>query len=103
MAAFGIVYGPFLASVGDETSGTTIVNGIFNTILCFTGNSITPKKPFDEQLILGLAANQLLQKLSYRKVGLIGAFLFFLGSFSTIFVTSLFQLIVSFGIIQGCS
>ncbi|KAF2894569.1 hypothetical protein ILUMI_11604 [Ignelater luminosus] len=85
MAAFGIVFGPFLASIGDETSGTTIVNGMFNTILCFTG----------------LAANQLLQKTSYRKVGILGAILYFLGSFSTIFVTSLFQIIISFGILQG--
>lgn len=37
MAAFGIVFGKFLASVGDETSGTTIINGLFNTVLNFSG------------------------------------------------------------------
>lgn len=37
MAAFGLVFGKFLASVGDETSGTTIINGLFNTVLNFAG------------------------------------------------------------------
>lgn len=37
MAAFGLVFGNFLASVGDETSGTTIINGLFNTVFNFTG------------------------------------------------------------------
>lgn len=37
MAAFGLVFGKFLASVGDETSGTTIINGMFGTVLNFSG------------------------------------------------------------------
>ncbi|KAB0798757.1 hypothetical protein PPYR_06637 [Photinus pyralis] len=82
---FGVVYGPFLATIGDETSGTAIVNSVFNTVLCFTG----------------LPANQLLQRTSYRVVGLLGALLYFLGSFSCIFVTSRAQLVITWGILQG--
>lgn len=82
---FGVVYGPFLATIGDETSGTAIVNSVFNTALCFTG----------------LPANQLLQRTSYRVVGLLGAILYFLGSFTCIFVTSSAQLVFTWGILQG--
>ncbi|RZC33015.1 MFS 1 domain containing protein [Asbolus verrucosus] len=85
MTCFGLIFGKFLASIGDETTGTTLANGIFNT--CFN--------------ITGLAANSLLQRYSYRMVAFMGAGLFFLGSFATIFVTTLPQMIVSFGVIQG--
>ncbi|KAF5303573.1 hypothetical protein FQR65_LT08174 [Abscondita terminalis] len=84
-SVFGIVFGPFLASVGDETSGVSIVCSIFNTVFCFTG----------------LAANHLLKKKTYREVGLLGAFLYFIGSFISIFVTSTVQLVLSWGVIQG--
>ncbi|KAK9752891.1 Major Facilitator Superfamily [Popillia japonica] len=82
---FGTVFSPFLSSLGDATGATTLINGVFNTALCFTG----------------LPANHLLQKYSYRKVGLMGAVIYFIGTFGTIFVTSLFQMIISFGILQG--
>ncbi|KAJ8971340.1 hypothetical protein NQ314_000753 [Rhamnusium bicolor] len=36
-AAFGLLYGNFLASVGDETTGIALTNGIFNTVQSFTG------------------------------------------------------------------
>ena len=85
MSSFGLIFGGFLASIGDETTGTTLANGIFNT--CFN--------------ITGLAANSLLRKYSYRIVGLMGAFIYFIGSFTTIFVTTLPQMVISFGVIQG--
>lgn len=37
LAAFGIIYGKFLASLGDESGNTTIVSCIFNTVICFMG------------------------------------------------------------------
>ncbi|GJQ75155.1 hypothetical protein Trydic_g9761 [Trypoxylus dichotomus] len=82
---FGTIFGPFLSSLGDATGATTLINGVFNTVLCFTG----------------LPANHLLQKYTYREVGLMGAVIFFIGTFGTIFVTNLFQMIISFGILQG--
>ncbi|KRT86340.1 membrane transporter, partial [Oryctes borbonicus] len=82
---FGTVFGPFLSSLGDATGATTLINGVFNTVLC----------------LAGLPANHLLQKYTYRKVGLMGATIYFIGTFGTIFVNSLFQMIISFGILQG--
>lgn len=34
---FGTVFSPFLSSLGDATGATTLINGVFNTALCFTG------------------------------------------------------------------
>ncbi|KAK4887868.1 hypothetical protein RN001_004139 [Aquatica leii] len=84
-SVFGIVFGPFLASVGDETNGVSIIYAIFNTVFSFTG----------------LAANHLLKKKTCREVGLIGAVVYFIGSFTSIFVTSTIQLLLSWGVIQG--
>jgi hypothetical protein len=64
MACFGLVFGQFLASIGDETTGTTLANGIFNT--CFN--------------VTGLAANHLLQRYTYRAVAFAGAVIFFVGA-----------------------
>ncbi|KAJ8960275.1 hypothetical protein NQ318_004000 [Aromia moschata] len=83
--AFGLIYGNFLASVGDETTGTALTNGVFNTVQSFTG----------------LAAFYLLQRYPYRNVGLIGATLTFIGSIASIFVTNLAHVIISYGILQG--
>ncbi|XP_044255843.1 monocarboxylate transporter 3 [Tribolium madens] len=85
MSSFGLIFGRFLAKIGDETTGTTLANGIFNT--CFN--------------ITGLASNNLLQKYTYRTVALVGASVYFVGSFATIFVTTLPQMVLSFGVIQG--
>lgn len=52
-------------------------------------------------MVSGLAVNPLLKKMSYRKVALIGATLFFIGAFATTFVTSQIQMAISFGILQG--
>lgn len=106
MSAFGIIFGKFLASLGDEIGGTTLVNGLFNTVLSATGNSCSL---YTRHFVLiyvfltlsGVLANQLLQKYSWRKVGYVGATLFFLGSFGTAFVTSLNQMIFTFGVLQG--
>ncbi|XP_066249122.1 monocarboxylate transporter 7-like [Euwallacea similis] len=85
VAAFGLIYGEFLRSLGDETTGTTISNGVFTTVYSFTG----------------LLANGLLNKFSYRKVGLMGSIFYLIGAVGLIFSRNLFHLIASFGIIQG--
>lgn len=43
----------------------------------------------------------MLQKYTYRKVGLLGALLFFSGSFITIFAKNLFHMVIGYGILQG--
>ncbi|XP_050297253.1 uncharacterized protein LOC126736765 [Anthonomus grandis grandis] len=85
MAAFGIVYGPFLRQIGDETTGTTMSTSMFNTINSFTG----------------LLASGLLNKFSYRKVSFMGSFLFIAGTIGLIFAQNLIHLIIFFGIIEG--
>ena len=106
MSAFGIVFGEFMASLGDEIGGTTLVNGLFNTVLSATGNSCYL---YTQHFILiciylaisGVLANQLLQKYSWRNVGYVGSIFFFVGSFGTAFVTSLNQMIFTFAVLQG--
>ncbi|CAH0561109.1 unnamed protein product [Brassicogethes aeneus] len=83
--AFGLIFGNFLADIGDETTGTTLANGMFNTVFSFTG----------------LLSNILLQKYSHRTVGILGATIFITGQFATIFVTNLIQMVLFFGVIQG--
>lgn len=43
----------------------------------------------------------MLQKYSYRKVGIIGTCIYFIGNFAAIFVQNLPQLVFSFGVLQG--
>nr|CAH7734628.1 unnamed protein product [Callosobruchus chinensis] len=43
LAAFGLVFGNFLASVGDETAGTTLSNGAYNTVQSFTVRPLLQK------------------------------------------------------------
>nr|CAH7734627.1 unnamed protein product [Callosobruchus chinensis] len=85
LAAFGLVFGNFLASVGDETAGTTLSNGAYNTVQSFTG----------------IVSSILLQRLSYRTVGLLGATFFCAGAIGTVYVNNLTEFIVCFGVIQG--
>lgn len=105
MAAFGLIYGDFLKSVGDETVGTTLSNGMFNTVSSFTG-----KENYENHLInfvkkqrniIGLLANGLLNTYSYRKVGFMGSILCLIGSIGLVFIQNLLQLIIFFGVIQG--
>ncbi|XP_074034568.1 monocarboxylate transporter 9 [Leptinotarsa decemlineata] len=84
MSAFGILYGQFLASVGDETTGTEVVLGTFIATMSFTG----------------IIASPLLQKYTYRTVGLIGIFIFSLGAFIEIF-SSIFYMFVFCAFMKG--
>ncbi|XP_060528670.1 monocarboxylate transporter 7-like isoform X2 [Cylas formicarius] len=85
MAAFGLIFGNFLSSVGDETTGTTLANGIFNTVSSF----------------MGLIVNVLLNMYSFRKVAFAGSLIFSLGTIGVIFCTNMAQFIISFGVIEG--
>ncbi|KAF5303572.1 hypothetical protein FQR65_LT08173 [Abscondita terminalis] len=85
VCAFGMIFGKFLESHGDEASATGLISG---TYLAFQWSS-------------GIIANPLLQKISYRKVAILGTSLLFSGAFSLLFVNSIHQLLISFSVLQG--
>ncbi|XP_065158689.1 monocarboxylate transporter 3-like [Atheta coriaria] len=85
VGVFGMIFGGFLKTIGDETFGTTMTNAVFNFVLSGTG----------------LVSNHMLQHYSCRKVGLAGAVIFFIGAFGTCYVNSLIQLIITWGVLQG--
>ncbi|KAK4887870.1 hypothetical protein RN001_004141 [Aquatica leii] len=84
IVAFGIIYGQFLENLTDEASATGLINGSTLAI----------------QWCSGIIANPLLQRISYRKVSVLGATIFITGIFATIFITTVNQLLV-FSILQG--
>ncbi|GJQ75159.1 hypothetical protein Trydic_g9765 [Trypoxylus dichotomus] len=84
ISVFGTVFGPFLASLGDEITATSLITSIFNTSLFLTG----------------LPANYLLQNYTYRKVGLVGAVIYSVGSFLTIFAGSISYMVITY-LLQG--
>lgn len=51
----------------------------------------------------GYFSSTLFKKISMRSIGLIGAFFYTLGSLLTVFVTSVAQLMVTYGILEGKS
>ncbi|XP_019768919.1 monocarboxylate transporter 1 [Dendroctonus ponderosae] len=85
ISAFGLIYGEFLRNLGDETTGITVSNGVFNIVSSFTG----------------IIASGLLSQFSYRRIAVIGCVLFVLGASSIIFLQNLLQMIILFGVIQG--
>lgn len=85
MPSFGLMFNDFLHGLGEETSAVTIIQAFFFCALSFAG----------------LFTNTLFKKFSIRTVGMVGSGMYFLGSFLTIFVTSVEQLIISFSIFQG--
>ncbi|KAK4887869.1 hypothetical protein RN001_004140 [Aquatica leii] len=84
IAAFGIIYGEFLENLTDEASATGLINGSTLAIQWFSG----------------IIANPLLQRISYRKVSVIGVIIYLIGLFATVFITTVNQLLV-FSILQG--
>lgn len=83
--SFGLMYNEFLASVGAETSAVTVVTGTF----------------FSAMSIGSLFASPLFKKYTMRSVGVVGAFIYFIGSLLAAFVESVGMLIFSFGVLQG--
>lgn len=79
------MFNDFITDCGGGTSAVTIINGSFFSAVSFAG----------------LFASTLFRKFSMRSVGVFGGCIYFFGSLMTIFVTSVEQLIVSFGVLQG--
>ncbi|XP_058823290.1 monocarboxylate transporter 7 [Topomyia yanbarensis] len=85
LPSFGLMFGDFLTNLGEETGAIALITSCFFSALSFAG----------------LFTNTLMKKTSCRTVGLIGATLYVVGSFLTIFVRSTNELLISFSIFQG--
>ncbi|XP_031623601.1 monocarboxylate transporter 14-like [Contarinia nasturtii] len=85
LLSFGLMFNDFFAQLNVGTSAVTIVHGAFFSSMSFAC----------------LFSSTLFKKFSMRSIGLFGAFVYFFGSLMTIFVYSVEQLIVSFGVLQG--
>ncbi|KAL4716860.1 hypothetical protein ACJJTC_012671 [Scirpophaga incertulas] len=82
--SFGLIYNDFINETNSTTKYLTTAHGVFGMMLAVGG------------LILNLVS-----KKSLRLGGFIGASIFCVGSFSTIFITNTNQLPLTFGILQG--
>ncbi|XP_074042103.1 monocarboxylate transporter 12-B [Leptinotarsa decemlineata] len=85
LLSFGILYGPFLESFGNETSGTSMTTSTFVAVSSLTG----------------FISSVLLRKYSPRMTGLVGATFFSLGYFLEIFGHSLLHMIIFYGFFKG--
>lgn len=83
--SFGLLFNDFLLSLGQETSAVAIITGFFFCSISFTG----------------LFTHSLFKKFQIRNVGLFGAGMYVMGSFLTIFATSVEQVVVFYGVLQG--
>lgn len=85
LPSFGLVFGDFLKSIGAETSAIAIITSAF---FCSTSFS-------------GLFSGSLFRRFGIRRIGLLGGYLYLLGSALQIFVQSTLHLILAFSLIQG--
>lgn len=83
--SFGLLYNDFLKSIDAEIGTLSILIGTF----------------FGAMSVASLFANALFHRFTMRSVGLCGAFCFVIGSVMSIFVTSVGQLIITYGVLQG--
>lgn len=79
------MFNDFILGLGGATSSVTIINGSFFSAVSFAG----------------LFSSTLFKKFPMRNVGVFGGVIYTLGSFMTIFATSVEHLVVSFGVLQG--
>ncbi|XP_074042104.1 uncharacterized protein [Leptinotarsa decemlineata] len=85
LTSFGILYGPFMASIGDEKSGISMLISTFVAVSSLTG----------------FVSSFLLRKYTTRMTGLIGATCYFIGYCIEIFGTTFSHMLVCFGFIKG--
>lgn len=85
LPSFGLVFGDFLKSIGAETSAIAIITSAF---FCSTS-------------FAGLFSGSLFRRFGIRRIGLLGGYLYLLGSALQIFVQSTLHLMLSFSLIQG--
>lgn len=83
--SFGLIYNDFLVNIGGGSKAATLLVGCTAITMSFAS------------LFVGV----LLKKFSIQTVGLMGGISYTLGSFLTIFATSIELLCVSYGIFQG--
>lgn len=85
LPSFGLVFSDFLKSIGAETSAIAFITSAFFCAFSFAG----------------LFSGSLFNRFGLRNVGLVGGFLYFIGSVMQIFVNSTFTLLIAFSVIQG--
>lgn len=85
IGSFGLMFNDFITDLGGESGAVTVVIGFFAIALSFAG----------------LLSSVLFKAFSVRSVGLIGCTIYSLGSVLTIFITSITQLIIVYGVMQG--
>lgn len=83
--SFGLIYHDFMNDTNSSTKSLTTAYGVFAIMLA----------------VGGIILNCIKNSFSLRIGGFIGALLFTIGSFLTIFITNIDQLIFTFGILQG--
>ncbi|CAH1114505.1 unnamed protein product [Psylliodes chrysocephalus] len=84
-STFGLIFGDFMASLGNETSGTTLALSIAIACSCITG----------------FLSSFLLKKYTYRQVGFTGACIQCLSMVLVLFAKNLFLFIISYSIMGG--
>lgn len=82
---FGLLFKDFFEEVGGGTSAVSVVSSSFFCAMSFAG----------------IIASSLFQKYGIRPIGLVGGFLYFIGTLAQVFVQSSFQLLIAFGLFQG--
>ncbi|KAG5891751.1 hypothetical protein JTB14_012485 [Gonioctena quinquepunctata] len=86
LGSFGLLYGKFLSSIGDEASGSSLTSSIFMSMMSFTG----------------LISGYLLKSYGPRISGFVGAISFSAGCFGEIFGTNLIHMIICYSVLKGC-
>ncbi|XP_038207696.1 monocarboxylate transporter 9-like [Zerene cesonia] len=83
--SFGLIYKDFIVDTNSTAKSLTTAHGVFAIMLA----------------VGGLLLSMLSKRYSLRLGGFIGATLFTMGSFFTIFISNTNQLILTFGVLQG--
>lgn len=87
MPSFGLLFSEFIKEAGGQTKAVTVIVG----------------STYGASSCAGLFSSSLSKKFSTRSVGIFGSLIFSLGSFLTIFATSIEYLFVSYSMMQGKS
>lgn len=84
-SCFGLIFGDFLVEIGAGTAYIT------------TGVSVC----IGSAAALGLVMNYALNTFTCRQVGVTGSVVYFCGSFFTAFATNVYEIIFTYGVLQG--
>ncbi|XP_071452883.1 monocarboxylate transporter 5-like [Hetaerina americana] len=83
--SFALLFNGFLAELGQETTGATLIMNAFTAAFNFTG----------------LVTNHMLTRMSYRKVALLGGSLFTTGILLTTFARTMAHALATYSVLAG--